>query len=140
MNNIINIWGNAKSVGIALMSVILIGLPIATYAGAPTVLITGSSRGIVFELSRQYAQQGWTVIATCRTPEMATALQALAKGFDNVTIERLDVTDHARIDELAAQYEGTAIDVLLNNAGINPGRVGQHFGAIDYAEFLRHLY
>ena len=41
MNNIINIWGNAKSVGIAVMSVILIGLmllatPIASYAGGHT--------------------------------------------------------------------------------------------------------
>jgi NAD(P)-dependent dehydrogenase (short-subunit alcohol dehydrogenase family) len=129
---------NATRLALAVMAsaflVLFFSLPsLAQSAGAPTVLITGSSRGIGFEFTRQYAQKGWTVIATCRTPGTATALQALAKDYDNVTIERLDVTDHARIDELAAQYEGTAIDVLLNNAGINPGRVGQHFGAIDYA-------
>ena len=37
----------------------------AQEAVAPTVLITGSSRGIGLEFTRQYARRGWTVIATC---------------------------------------------------------------------------
>jgi NAD(P)-dependent dehydrogenase (short-subunit alcohol dehydrogenase family) len=109
-------------------------LPVAAQSlDAPTVLITGSSRGIGFEFARQYAAKGWNVIATCRTPQTATALNALAAAHDNVTIEQLDVTDHARIDALAAQYMDMPIDVLLNNAGINPGRSKQTFGALDYA-------
>ncbi len=35
-------------------------------AGAQTVLITGSNRGIGLEFAKQYADKGWTVIATHR--------------------------------------------------------------------------
>ena len=49
-----------------------------------TVLITGSNRGIGFEFARQYAQKGWTVIATARRPESADDLKALAVEYPNV--------------------------------------------------------
>ena len=48
----------------------------ALAADAPTVLITGSSRGIGLEITRRYAEKGWRVIATCRKPDKATELQA----------------------------------------------------------------
>ncbi|MEQ9447808.1 MAG: SDR family NAD(P)-dependent oxidoreductase, partial [Rhodospirillaceae bacterium] len=35
---------------------------------AATVLITGSNRGLGFEFARQYAEMGYTVIATARSP------------------------------------------------------------------------
>jgi NAD(P)-dependent dehydrogenase (short-subunit alcohol dehydrogenase family) len=126
--------GLTLAIVVAALCALFMPLPVAAQSlDAPTVLITGSSRGIGFEFARQYAAKGWNVIATCRTPETATALNALAAAHDNVTIEQLDVTDHARIDALAAQYVDTPIDVLLNNAGINPGRRNQTFGALDYA-------
>jgi NAD(P)-dependent dehydrogenase (short-subunit alcohol dehydrogenase family) len=104
---------------------------------ASTVLITGSSRGIGFEFARQYADKGWTVIATCRNPAGADALNALASKHPNLIIEQLDVTDHGMIDALAEKYQDTPIDVLLNNAGINPGQDTQTFGAIDYDVYHR---
>jgi NAD(P)-dependent dehydrogenase (short-subunit alcohol dehydrogenase family) len=38
----------------------------------PTVLITGANRGIGLEFARQYAADGWDVIATARqsSPEL----------------------------------------------------------------------
>jgi NAD(P)-dependent dehydrogenase (short-subunit alcohol dehydrogenase family) len=34
----------------------------------PTILITGTGRGLGLELARQYAQDGWRVIGTVRSP------------------------------------------------------------------------
>ena len=88
--------------------------------GKPTVLITGSNRGIGLEFVRQFTERGWNVIATARKPEKAEALNGLAKKHKSITVEQLDVTDHARIESLAAQYKDQPIDILLNNAGLTP--------------------
>ena len=104
---------------------------------APTVLITGSSRGMGFEFSRQYAEQGWTVIATCRSPAEADALQALAARWTNVTIEAMDVTDSVQIETLAEKYQDTPIDVLINNAGIFGHESLQSLDALDYDTFTQ---
>lgn len=99
----------------------------------PTVLITGASRGIGLELVRQYALKSWRVIATARAPVDASDLQTLARTHANILIEPLDVADHAAIDALAAKLRGTAIDVLINNAGIlGGGRDRQRLGALEY--------
>lgn len=101
----------------------------------PTVLITGASRGIGFELARQYADRGWGVVATCRNPAEADALRGLALNYPNVIIEELDVTDFDEMDALAERYRGVPIDVLLNNAGILGGNERQKFGSFDYSAF-----
>ena len=98
-----------------------------------TVLITGSSQGHGLNFVNDYAERGWNVIATCRTPSKADELQILADQYDNVTIETLDVTDFAGVDALAAKYRGTPIDVLNLNGAINTWSFGpQKFGRMDY--------
>jgi len=84
------------------------------------VLITGANRGIGLEFTKQYAQDGWRVLACCRNPQQATALQALAKAHANIQIFSLDVADFAQIDALATQLKDQKIDVLINNAGVYP--------------------
>ena len=107
-------------------------------ADASTVLITGSNRGIGFEFVKQYAERGWNVIATCRDPDDATALQQYAREHSNVFVETLDLLDHAGIDALADKYQSQPIDILLNNAGLMRGPdLGQMVGSIDYDEFDR---
>ncbi len=110
-------------------------IPRASAADAPTVLITGSNRGLGFGFARQYAKKGWNVIATCRKPEDATDLQELAASYPNVVIERMDVTDHAGVDALAAKYEGTPIDVVINNAAITGNVEHRHIDELDYDTF-----
>ncbi|MBL8644696.1 MAG: SDR family oxidoreductase [Rhodospirillaceae bacterium] len=95
----------------------------------PTVLITGSSRGIGLEFTRAYAAKGWQVLATCRKPVQADALQALAAAHKNISLHALDVADEASITALAAALQGQPIDLLINNAGI--GGAGVELGALD---------
>ncbi len=101
----------------------------------PTVLITGSNRGIGFAFARQYAEKGWTVIATARSPDAAEALQALAAEHPNVVVERLDVTDHAAIEALAKKYRDRPIDVLINNAGVLGAPEDQTLDGLDFDTF-----
>lgn len=95
----------------------------------PTVLITGAGRGLGFEFAKQYAADGWNVIATVRDPKAGTKLSALGKA---VEIHIADVTDRAAIARLAKDLKGAPIDVLICNAGIYGPR-GQPFGKTDYA-------
>ncbi len=112
----------------------------------PSVLITGANRGLGLEFSRQYAEAGWQVFATCRDPAAAEALQALRRTQPALQVHPLDVADFASIDRLATTLGGHPIDVLLNNAGLfgpKPGAekdLRQNFGSMDYdiwAEVLR---
>ncbi len=117
-------------------------LVLATIAAGPalaagdalpyTVLITGANRGIGYELARQYAERGWTVIATARRPRESADLQQLAATRDNVRIEKLDVTSDRSVRALAARYAGTPIDVLINNAGILGDTTAQKYGTYDF--------
>lgn len=85
-----------------------------------TVLITGTNRGIGLELTKQYAEAGWNVLACCREPKTATMLSALAANHSNIHIYALDVSNFNEIDDLALQLNNVAIDVLINNAGVYP--------------------
>lgn len=84
----------------------------------PTVLITDADRGIAPEFVRQYATDGWRVIATSLHPETADELREIADAYVTVEIHALDVTDRDAIYELAVKLEDTTIDILLNNAGV----------------------
>lgn len=127
-----------------ILVTLLLSLAMTTPAGATsappsattgTVLITGSSRGIGFEFAKQYAEAGWTVIATARRPESAPRLAELAQRHPNVRIEVLDVVDGTSIAALAKRLEGVAIDVLINNAGDTDQFRGQSFGELAHDRF-----
>lgn len=102
-----------------------------------TTLITGASRGIGLEFCRQYAVDGWRVLACCRLPEKADGLNRLAAQYpDLVKVHALDVADHVEIERLTQVLAGESIDLLINNAGIYPGSDKGGFGHTDYAEWL----
>jgi NAD(P)-dependent dehydrogenase (short-subunit alcohol dehydrogenase family) len=104
-----------------------------------TALITGSDRGIGLALTREFAGRGWQVIATCRDPAKATELADFAKDHPAVSIEKLDVTDNAAIDVLAARLKGRPIDALVNNAGVAGSMEGQALARLEPEEFDRVL-
>lgn len=94
-----------------------------------TVLITGTNRGIGLEFVKQYAEEGWQVLACCREPASASALQGLARQHSSLRLFALDVADFTQIDALALQLKDQPIDVLINNAGVYPA---SSFGNMDY--------
>ncbi len=103
----------------------------------PSVLITGANRGIGLEFVRQYCDLGWQVTACCRNPDNSEALQALTAS-GQLTIEQLDVTDLAGIEQLASKLKDQPLDLLINNAGIftDPGAP---FGQFNYADWQRNF-
>jgi NAD(P)-dependent dehydrogenase (short-subunit alcohol dehydrogenase family) len=107
---------------------------------SPTVLITGANASHGLAFAEEYAALGWNVIATCRTPDEADRLNALAAQNPKVVVEELDIIDDSEIAALAEKYQGVPIDVLLNNAAINAFRFGiSRYGKIDYEWFEKIL-
>ncbi|MDG1462065.1 MAG: SDR family NAD(P)-dependent oxidoreductase, partial [Gammaproteobacteria bacterium] len=104
----------------------------------PNILITGANRGLGLEFARQYAADGWDIIACCRAPQSADELNALAEDNSKITIEKLDVADFEAIEALGEKYKDVPLDILLNNAGIigpipiDENITRQHFGQMEY--------
>ena len=103
--------------------------------GKTTVFITGANRGIGLEFVRQMSARGWNIIATTRKPDESEALRELAAVNEQIVIEQLDVTDHARIDELAEKYKDQPIDILLSNAGLTPNADTTVFKRLNGLDF-----
>jgi len=112
----------------------------------PTVLITGASRGLGLELTKQYLLDGWQVHAGMRQPATASdELQALQRRHgEALQLQRVDVEDHASIEALAAVLRNHPIDVLINSAGTMGGgsfaaqglEFGK-FGSSDYNDWAQ---
>ena len=102
----------------------------------PTCLITGANRGLGLEFVRQLLATGAHVVATCRHPGRATALNALAGEHPGrLRVMPLDVASPKSIADLARELplldDGIAIDLLVNCAGVLHS--GERFGSLDPA-------
>src|SRR6185369_7482209 len=86
------------------------------------ILVTGSNKGIGFEVVKQLAKLGHQVILTAR--DEAKGLEALKKvkteGL-NVQFIPLDVTNEKSIQQAASKVKSDfgKLDVLINNAAIS---------------------
>ncbi|MEL6653614.1 MAG: SDR family oxidoreductase [Bacteroidota bacterium] len=98
-----------------------------------TIFITGASTGLGKAAAIMFAERGWKVIATMRTPAKETELDAI----DNVHKLALDVTNLDQIAEATkSALEISPIDVVFNNAGY--GLMGAFEGATD-EQLVRQL-
>jgi NAD(P)-dependent dehydrogenase (short-subunit alcohol dehydrogenase family) len=82
-------------------------------------LVTGGARGIGFEVARQLAQRGMTVILGARGLEKASAAAEDLSGDGlDVRARNIDVADGGSVGELADRVAGEfgRLDVLVNNA------------------------
>ena len=79
----------------------------------PTALIIGASRGIGYELVRQYLADGWRVIATARSEPDCQKLAAM-----QAHTYQLDVTSIESIAALGWNLDGESLDAAWLNAGV----------------------
>lgn len=102
-------------------------------------LVTGANRGLGLEFVRQLLARGDRVVATCRHPGKATALNALAGEHPGrLHVLPLDVADPRTIAELLRELlllggDGAddRFDLLLNCAGVLHS--GERFGSVGAA-------
>ena len=91
-----------------------------------TVLITGANKGIGLETAKQLLQKGFYVYLGSR--DLENGLEAVQKlklsGLPNAEAIQLDVTDENSVKAARAEIgkKTNALDVLINNAGINGGK------------------
>jgi NAD(P)-dependent dehydrogenase (short-subunit alcohol dehydrogenase family) len=108
------------------------------------ILVTGGSRGIGLEFTRQYLKKGFQVFAVSRNPERSGELQKLKEEFDDrLSIHQLDVSAEDSRHRLFRQLseEVGELDILVNNAGIASGNEERRyrFGNLDQDDLCRCL-
>lgn len=81
------------------------------------VFITGASNGIGLATTERLAKEGFTVVATARSPEKSPKLLSLSNEYQNLIVKTLDVTDKEENIRSLVQSIGK-VDILINNAGL----------------------
>jgi NAD(P)-dependent dehydrogenase (short-subunit alcohol dehydrogenase family) len=116
-----------------IIAVALATAALPLQAAEGTVLITGANRGIGLALADKFSAAGYQVIGTARDPGTASALKKTG-----ARVERLDVTDQASVDGLAATLKGVPIDIVINNAGVK-GQDSRDLASLDVNKMIRVL-
>jgi NAD(P)-dependent dehydrogenase (short-subunit alcohol dehydrogenase family) len=97
-------------------------------------LVTGANRGIGLEFVRQLLARGDRVVAACRQPGKATALNTLAGEYPGrLRVLPLDVALEKSRAELVRELPLVCerLDLLVNNAGVLHS--GERFGQLSQA-------
>ena len=84
------------------------------------VVITGGSRGLGLVLARQFAAEGARLCLLARDPDELARARAQLPADAEVMVIRCDVRRRADVRAAMAQVleRWTAVDVLINNAGV----------------------
>jgi NAD(P)-dependent dehydrogenase (short-subunit alcohol dehydrogenase family) len=109
----------------------------------PSVLITGTSKGIGFEAALAFARAGYKVFATMRNPQAAPELAAIAlREKLPIFVSAMDVDSDESVARgfAAIAKEHGAIDVLVNNAGIERGGAIEESPLAEFREAMETNY
>ncbi|SRX54266.1 SDR family oxidoreductase [Aequorivita sp. CIP111184] len=95
------------------------------------IIITGTSRGIGYEMAKLFFEAGHNVLALSRNSKPISDLK-----LKNVTALEFDIADESEIVKLSAYLQTSmkSVDVLINNAGF---LVNKPFAEITAEEFKR---
>ena len=103
-------------------------------------MIVGATRGIGLELTKQYANEGNTVIACARDLSAASQLDELALGSENIKIEELDIAEASSIESASGRIGKESLDSIIIVAGYVGGMPeNQTIDNIDVDEWHRTL-
>ena len=86
-------------------------------------LVTGGSRGIGFQISRIFLENGVSVLAVSRDPAKLAQAQ---DSLPDLNTLQADVSNAADNDRVAAWVQDNwgVLDILVNNAGVSPSTFG----------------
>ena len=108
-----------------------------TSSRANKVLLIGASRGLGLAMAVEFARRGWQVVATVQD-DSRTALHDLAEAHtDQVTIERIDITDPKQIAGLRDRLPNADFDVMFVNAGTANRDQAETIAETSTDEFVR---
>lgn len=103
-----------------------------------TAIVTGGTRGIGAAIANTLAEFGADVVPTSRTNrDVENTVASVRKRGSRSLVCPTDVTDRTAVEELFERVDEElgSIDIVVNNAGINPeGAMGQP-ETIDKASF-----
>jgi NAD(P)-dependent dehydrogenase (short-subunit alcohol dehydrogenase family) len=98
------------------------------------IVLTGASRGLGLEFTRQWLQAGHHVFALARTAHRSPGLAELMDHHsDALHVQDVDVASDDSVNRATAKISDTwnAVDLLLNNAGV----YGAKGGSLSDLEF-----
>ena len=103
-------------------------------------LVTGGNRGLGFEIARQLAQAGHTIVLGTRDPQKGDEAAELLRteGLDAEAVT-VDVDHRGSVERAAGELRDrhARLDVLVNNAGILPEATADSPEVIDISLFRR---
>ncbi len=91
--------------------------------GDKTALITGTTSGIGYELSKIFAEQGFNLVLVSRNKQkLTTQAEALKSKYDVFAYPLVsDLSRQSAPDDIftGVRRQGLHVDILVNNAGFN---------------------
>ncbi|CAA0191834.1 SDR family oxidoreductase [Tenacibaculum maritimum] len=98
------------------------------------IVITGTSRGIGFELAKRFAKEGHQVLALSRNTESLDRF-----SHENITTLSVDLSKEEAINEAVNFISNTwkKVDVLINNAGKLINKPFEQLSTSDFLEVYK---